>query len=176
MASNIKLVVDHTGIDDWKYDPWGCAMAVHFAICDVLIAIGGQDGAHCRIGTTIAALASRHRWPSWRHLTMGTPLPVWPCRLSTVRLPSIRSCGPAMSWHGSNLWSSLPVGTTEVLAALAVTIPPVPASADTAILEDSAGWDCRVHGNRVCGPGNNQGVPAGDYSTGWLDYSADFGA
>jgi hypothetical protein len=63
-----------------------------------------------------------------------------------------------------------------VLAALAVTIPPGPASADTAILEDSAGWDCRVHGNRVCGPGNAQGVPAGDYSTGWLDYSADFGA
>ena len=45
MASNVKLVIDHTGIDDWKHDPWGCAMAVHFAICDVLSAIGGQDGA-----------------------------------------------------------------------------------------------------------------------------------
>ena len=58
----------------------------------------------------------------------------------------------------------LSVALAVVLAALAVTIPPGPASADTAILEDSALWDCRVHGNRVCGPGNHQGVPAGDYS------------
>jgi hypothetical protein len=31
--------------------------------------------------------------------------------------------------------------------------------------EDSAEWDCRNHGNRVCGPGNHQGVPAGNYSS-----------
>jgi len=24
-------------------------------------------------------------------------------------------------------------------------------------------WDCRIHGNRICGEGNAQGVPAGDY-------------
>lgn len=52
-----------------------------------------------------------------------------------------------------------------VLAASAVSVSPVlspPASGPT---EDSAGWDCRIHGNRVCGVGNAQGVPAGDYST-----------
>ncbi len=45
MVSNIARVVAETGIDDWKYDPWGCAMATHFAICDVLDAIGGQGVA-----------------------------------------------------------------------------------------------------------------------------------
>jgi len=28
----------------------------------------------------------------------------------------------------------------------------------TVIEEDSPGWDCRIHGNRVCGPDNAQGV------------------
>jgi hypothetical protein len=32
------------------------------------------------------------------------------------------------------------------------------------ITEDSPGWDCRVHGNRICGVTNDQGVPAGDYN------------
>jgi Spy/CpxP family protein refolding chaperone len=32
------------------------------------------------------------------------------------------------------------------------------------LTEDSPGWDCRIHGNRVCGPGNAQGVAPGDYS------------
>ena len=32
------------------------------------------------------------------------------------------------------------------------------------IYEDDPRWDCRVMGNRVCGPTNVQGVPAGDYS------------
>ncbi len=36
-------VADHAGIDDWKYDPWGCALSLHFAICDVLDAIGGYE-------------------------------------------------------------------------------------------------------------------------------------
>ena len=31
------------------------------------------------------------------------------------------------------------------------------------IMEDDPRWDCRVMGNRVCGPTNVQGVPAGDY-------------
>jgi hypothetical protein len=45
VVSNIARVVAETGIDDWKHDPWGCAMAVHFAICDVLDATGGQGVA-----------------------------------------------------------------------------------------------------------------------------------
>lgn len=31
---------------------------------------------------------------------------------------------------------------------------------------DDPRYDCRVDGNRRCGPGNPQGVPAGDYSPG----------
>ena len=31
------------------------------------------------------------------------------------------------------------------------------------VVEDSAEWDCRIHGNQICGPGNHQGVPAGRY-------------
>jgi hypothetical protein len=34
------------------------------------------------------------------------------------------------------------------------------------LTEDSPGWDCRIHGNRVCGPGNDQGVAPGDYREG----------
>ena len=37
---------------------------------------------------------------------------------------------------------------------------------DTAIYEDSPGWSCVDNGNKVCGPGNKQGVPAGRYDEG----------
>lgn len=30
--------------------------------------------------------------------------------------------------------------------------------------EDEPGWDCRTQGNRICGPDNSTGVPAGDYN------------
>ena len=32
--------------------------------------------------------------------------------------------------------------------------------------EDESGWSCVDNGNRVCGPGNPQGVPAGRYDEG----------
>ena len=32
------------------------------------------------------------------------------------------------------------------------------------IMEDDPRWDCRTMGNRICGPTNSQGVPAGGYS------------
>lgn len=32
--------------------------------------------------------------------------------------------------------------------------------------EDSPGWDCRLDGNQICGPGN--GVQAGQYEAGKL--------
>ncbi len=32
------------------------------------------------------------------------------------------------------------------------------------VQEDSPQWDCTTMGNRICGVGNAQGVPAGDYS------------
>lgn len=31
--------------------------------------------------------------------------------------------------------------------------------------EDEPGFDCRIQGNRICGPTNDQGVPAGRYTT-----------
>ena len=39
-----------------------------------------------------------------------------------------------------------------------------PTTAGTVILEDDHRWDCRTMGNLICGAGNAQGVPAGDYS------------
>ena len=33
-------------------------------------------------------------------------------------------------------------------------------------LEGQDGWSCVDHGNRICGPGNEQGVPAGQYDQG----------
>lgn len=47
-----------------------------------------------------------------------------------------------------------------------VTSPVAPAGshhATAAPAEDSPAFDCRVHGNQICGPNNSQGVPAGYY-------------
>jgi hypothetical protein len=63
-----------------------------------------------------------------------------------------------------------------VLAIVATVTLSAPIASASGPTEDSPQWDCRIHGNRVCGPGNGQNVPAGDYSTRWLDYSDDFGA
>lgn len=46
------------------------------------------------------------------------------------------------------------------LAGPTITI----ANASPAIQEDDPRWDCRVNGDRVCGPTNDQGVPAGLYA------------
>ena len=32
------------------------------------------------------------------------------------------------------------------------------------VQEDEHGWSCAEMGNRICGPNNSEGVPAGDYS------------
>lgn len=32
------------------------------------------------------------------------------------------------------------------------------------VQEDEPGWDCKVNGNRICGPTNDQGVQAGCYN------------
>ena len=37
---------------------------------------------------------------------------------------------------------------------------------DGVVSEDESGWSCVDDGNRVCGPGNGQGVPAGRYDEG----------
>ena len=37
------------------------------------------------------------------------------------------------------------------------------AATGTEPAEDDPAFDCRIHGNRICGPGNSQGVPPGQY-------------
>jgi hypothetical protein len=37
---------------------------------------------------------------------------------------------------------------------------------DGVVMEDESGWSCVDDGNKVCGPGNPQGVPAGRYDEG----------
>ena len=37
---------------------------------------------------------------------------------------------------------------------------------DGVVSEDESGWSCVDDGNRVCGPGNGQAVPAGRYDEG----------
>jgi len=39
-------------------------------------------------------------------------------------------------------------------------------NSDGVVSEDESGWSCIDDGNRVCGPGNGQGVPAGRYDEG----------
>ncbi len=48
------------------------------------------------------------------------------------------------------------------LAVLAILPHPAP----TRIEEDSRDWDCTMMGNRICGPNNPQGAPAGIYDQG----------
>ena len=39
-------------------------------------------------------------------------------------------------------------------------------NADGVVMEDESGWSCVDMGNKVCGPGNGQAVPAGRYDEG----------
>ncbi len=62
---------------------------------------------------------------------------------------------------------ALAVTLSKVLLAWAILAPIAHHSTAvdlTVTTEDSPGWDCRIHGNRICGPTNNQGVPAGNYN------------
>ena len=45
----------------------------------------------------------------------------------------------------------------------AVHAAPTTSATSAACEEDQPCWDCRTMGNLECGPGNAQGVPAGDY-------------
>lgn len=78
---------------------------------------------------------------------------------------------------GSSRKLSLTTSTALVLggvllgAAIGVPVGPIliaQAQAQPAVTEDDPGWDCRVQGDRVCGPTNDQGMPAGLYSNGSL--------
>lgn len=48
-----------------------------------------------------------------------------------------------------------------LLAAATFTSPTVYAAP---ITEDDPAWSCIENGNRICGPGNTNGVPAGCYN------------
>lgn len=48
-----------------------------------------------------------------------------------------------------------------------VTVPVTPPPATYQLVqEDDPAWDCTTDGNRICGPANPQGLPAGCYGTG----------
>ena len=51
----------------------------------------------------------------------------------------------------------------SAVLVVAAGILSAPATAAGSPPEDTAGFDCRIHGNRVCGTGNDQRVPAGRY-------------
>jgi hypothetical protein len=53
-----------------------------------------------------------------------------------------------------------------LVAIVAAMLIGGPVGPPPVITEDSPGWDCRVHGNQICGPTNDQGVPAGVYGQG----------
>lgn len=54
------------------------------------------------------------------------------------------------------------IGASLGIPAGAILSAP-PASA-APVQEDSPAWDCVFDGNRICGPGNPQGVAAGCYN------------
>lgn len=53
------------------------------------------------------------------------------------------------------------IKTLCILVVAAIVSAPI---AGAQPVEDSPGWDCRIHGNQICGPTNSQGVPAGNYA------------
>ncbi len=53
------------------------------------------------------------------------------------------------------------IGAAALAAFALITTPN--ATGD-AITEDSPAWDCRVDGNRICGPTNTQQVAAGCFN------------
>ena len=59
--------------------------------------------------------------------------------------------------------SMLDIIAAAIIAMSAAAVPgrPRPWSRSRRI---SPQWDCTTMGNRICGVGNAQGVPAGDYS------------
>ena len=59
------------------------------------------------------------------------------------------------------------VSILDIITAAIIALS-APQSPDTTtvvtVQEDSPQWDCTTMGNWICGVGNAQGVPAGDYS------------
>jgi hypothetical protein len=51
-------------------------------------------------------------------------------------------------------------------AALALGFTAAPHAHATTVMEDDPSWSCVDDGNKVCGPGNANGVPAGRYDEG----------
>lgn len=51
-------------------------------------------------------------------------------------------------------------------AAIGLPLGPTIISAQAApvVQEDDPGWDCRLDGNRICGPTNTQAIAAGCYN------------
>lgn len=41
----MKLIADHAGAEDWRHDPYGTAVNLHFDICEVLDADSTDEGA-----------------------------------------------------------------------------------------------------------------------------------
>lgn len=71
--------------------------------------------------------------------------------------------------------AGLAVGLTPGLLFAAVAAPErtdLPSTSTTSAqaaaspMEDQPGWSCVDDGNRICGPGNSQGAPAGLYDAG----------
>ena len=55
----------------------------------------------------------------------------------------------------------------EIIAAAFIGLAAAQSPDTTTLVtlqEDSPQWDCTTMGNRICGVGNAQGVPTGDYS------------
>lgn len=59
---------------------------------------------------------------------------------------------------------------TTIAAAL-IALAPIPADVPT-VTEDSPAWSCVDDGNRICGPGNSNGAPAGCYDDGGVMVTA----
>lgn len=61
--------------------------------------------------------------------------------------------------------------TAALALAISATLTPAAAHAET-VYEDDPGWSCVDDGNRVCGPGNSEGKPAGCYDNGGVQFAA----
>jgi hypothetical protein len=61
------------------------------------------------------------------------------------------------------------IGTALIVSGMVISI--LNGEATATAEEDEPGWSCVDDGNRVCGPGNEEGKPAGCYDDGGVMYA-----
>jgi hypothetical protein len=132
------------------------SLLLRTAITAALVVVFGM------VGGTASAFTSGEARPASNY-----PVGEWLC----APMPGVDMCvwnpdpeGDPVSVEPDNDWRPLSAVMTDELAE-GVRVATMPD-------EDDPAFDCRTHGNGVCGPGNSNGYPAGCYKRSGADAGA----